>query len=169
MPAEILERRAVAHRPRRKAERVLQDFVRVGTCYGVHRIETHSEAPRHRLADRGEIEQLPHQCRVVGDRIDHLDRHAADLDRGDCVKVDVGRLHRQPAVDSGGPGEDRLGHALRRRAAVGDVVFDAESSSGPPGLWLAERMRPPLAPYLRITQLAAGVERMPPRPTSTLS
>ena len=42
-----------------------------------------------------------------------------------------------------------------------------KSSVGPPGLWLAERMMPPKAWRLRMTFEAAGVERMPPRPTST--
>jgi hypothetical protein len=36
-----------------------------------------------------------------------------------------------------------------------------KSPSGPPGLWLAERMIAPKALRLRTTQLAAGVERMP--------
>jgi hypothetical protein len=43
-----------------------------------------------------------------------------------------------------------------------------KSPSGPPGLWLAERISPPQVPCLRITQDAAGVDRMPPCPTSTL-
>ena len=42
-----------------------------------------------------------------------------------------------------------------------------KSSSGPPGLWLAERMMPPKAARLRITALAAGVDRMPFWPTIT--
>ena len=42
-----------------------------------------------------------------------------------------------------------------------------KSPSGPPGLWLADRMMPPIAPCLRMTQEAAGVESSPPRPTST--
>jgi len=42
-----------------------------------------------------------------------------------------------------------------------------KSPSGPPGLWLAERMIPPLALRSRIMSEAAGVERMPPWPTTT--
>jgi hypothetical protein len=41
-----------------------------------------------------------------------------------------------------------------------------KSSSGPPGLWLAERMMPPKARCLRMTHDIAGVDRMPPCPTS---
>jgi len=33
--------------------------------------------------------------------------------------------------------------------------------------WLADRMMPPLAPCLRITQLTAGVDSMPPCPSIT--
>ena len=40
-----------------------------------------------------------------------------------------------------------------------------KSPSGPPGLWLADRTMPPNAARFLITQLAAGVERMPRRPT----
>ena len=50
--------------------------------------------------------------------------------------------------------------------------FDAlylmpKSPSGPPGLWLADRMMPPKACRTRIRFEAAGVDRMPPRPTTT--
>ena len=42
-----------------------------------------------------------------------------------------------------------------------------KSSSGPPGLWLADSTSPPSAPRVRITLEAAGVDRMPPCPTTT--
>ena len=42
-----------------------------------------------------------------------------------------------------------------------------KSPAGPPGLWLADRMIPPTAPFFRIRLLAAGVDRIPPRPTRT--
>ena len=45
-----------------------------------------------------------------------------------------------------------------------------KSSWGPPGLWLAVRMKPPYAsPPLRvlITADTAGVDNRPPRPTQT--
>ena len=41
-----------------------------------------------------------------------------------------------------------------------------KSASGPPGLWLAERISPPTAPRRRIRWLAAGVESRPARPTT---
>ena len=47
------------------------------------------------------------------------------------------------------------------------LYLTPKSPSGPPGLWLAERMKPPAAPRSRITALAAGVLRIPSRPTST--
>ncbi len=50
--------------------------------------------------------------------------------------------------------------------------FDAlylmpKSPSGPPGLWLADRMMPPKAFLWRMRFEAAGVDRMPPCPTIT--
>ena len=43
-----------------------------------------------------------------------------------------------------------------------------KSPSGPPGLWLADRMMPPWVWYLRITWETAGVDSSPPWPTSAL-
>ena len=77
-------------------------------------------------ADRVEIEQRFHQLGIVGDRIDHLDRHARDLDRADPVEIDVGELTvRYWSIDLGA-GKDRVGDLFRRGAAVADVVLDAE-------------------------------------------
>ena len=50
--------------------------------------------------------------------------------------------------------------------------FDAlylmpKSPSGPPGLWLADRMMPPNAFLCRMRFDAAGVDRIPPCPTIT--
>ena len=42
------------------------------------------------------------------------------------------------------------------------LIFTPKSPSGPPGLWLAERMMPAAAAWRRIRFDAAGVERMPP-------
>ena len=42
-----------------------------------------------------------------------------------------------------------------------------KSPSGPPGLWLADRMIAPKARARGSTQLAAGVDKMPARPTRT--
>jgi hypothetical protein len=47
------------------------------------------------------------------------------------------------------------------------VELDAEIAVGPPGLWLADRMIAPKAARGATTQLAAGVDRMPARPTRT--
>src|SRR3546814_7095329 len=44
---------------------------------------------------------------------------------------------------------------------AGMLYLRPKSPSGPPGLWLAERMRPPSVLRARITAEAAGVDRMP--------
>jgi hypothetical protein len=47
------------------------------------------------------------------------------------------------------------------------LYFIPKSPSGPPGLWLADRMIPPSAPRWRIRFEAAGVDKSPPCPTIT--
>ncbi len=49
----------------------------------------------------------------------------------------------------------------------GVLNFTPKSSSGPPGLWLADKMMPPSVLRRRIRCEAAGVERMAPCPTMT--
>ena len=44
-----------------------------------------------------------------------------------------------------------------------------KSSSGPAGLWLADKMIPPKVAYFLMMCDAAGVDNMPPCPTSTLA
>ena len=45
-------------------------------------------------ADRVEVEQRPHQRRVVLDGIDDLDHGVADLGLAERVEIDVGRVER---------------------------------------------------------------------------
>jgi hypothetical protein len=67
-------------------------------------------------------------------RIDDLDRQLADLALPDRVEIDRCRVDDAILVDRRGPGIDRLGHLLRRRPAVGDIVFDAEIFVRPAGI-----------------------------------
>ncbi len=118
---------------------------------------------------RVEIEQRLHQRGIVGDRVDDLDGHVARLLRADAAEVDVGRVLDQIAVEHLGPREHRIGDLLRRRAAIADIVLDAEIAVRPAGIVAGRRgSRPPNALWWRMTWLAAGVESRPPCPTSTL-
>ncbi len=77
-----------------------------------------------------------HQLCIVADRIDYLDRHPGrhrrffdhiDVDHADIrdlVAVEIARVLR----------EDRVGDLLRRRAAIADIVFDAEILVRPAGI-----------------------------------
>ena len=47
---------------------------------------------RNSVGDLVEIDQLLHQLRVIGDGIDHLDRHVADLGFADAAEIDVRRI-----------------------------------------------------------------------------
>ena len=124
--AEIRQRHEVARRALRRAEPVFQDLLGIGAGHGVHGVERHAEAALEHRADRVEIEQRLHQFGIVGDRIDHLDRHAARLDGADRVEVDRADVGDLVARDRLGAGEDRVGDLFRRRAAIADIVLDAE-------------------------------------------
>ena len=134
MPAKILQRGAILHRARRKAEALFQNLMCVRPGDGVHGVKAHGQAARHRRADGVEIEQAFHQRGIIGHRIDHLHAQPADLRGADRVEINVRRLHRAPLRDGGGALIDRLGHALGRGAAIGDVIFDAEIFLRPAGI-----------------------------------
>ena len=57
MPAEIRQRHEIARSAFRRAEPVLQYFLRVGPGHGMHGVEAHAEARLEFRADRVEIEQ----------------------------------------------------------------------------------------------------------------
>ena len=117
---------AVADGAGGRAQAVLEDLGGVGAGDGVHGVEGHGEAALEHRADRGEVEQRLHQLGVVGDRVDDLDGHAAEVAGADRVEVDVGGVEDAVFGDGFRAGVDRLGDLLRRRAAVADVVLDAE-------------------------------------------
>jgi hypothetical protein len=130
--AEVRQRIAVHDRPGRGAEAALQDVAGIGARDGVHRIEAHAEAARpQQVADAVEVEQLFHQRGIVGDRVDDLDRHVAHLRGALAGEVDWPLAEDAEAIDLAGPGVDRVGQRFRRRAAVGDVVLDAEIALRP--------------------------------------
>ena len=105
----------------------LEDRLGIRAGDGVHRVEGQAEAAGEQGAQRVEVEQLAHQRGVVGHRVDHLDRHRAELLRADAAEVDVGRVERCRIRRSAQCLRvDRVGDLLRRRAAVGGVELDAE-------------------------------------------
>ncbi|PAV92438.1 hypothetical protein WR25_05777 [Diploscapter pachys] len=89
MAAEILQRRAVAHRALGEAQTVFEDFGRIGAGNRAHRVECHGQAGG---TNGVEVEQPLHQGGIIGDRIDDLDGHIADLRFADRVEVDVRRV-----------------------------------------------------------------------------
>ena len=93
-------------------------------------------------ADRVEIEQRPHQRGIIGDGIDDLDARAVDRDLAERVEIDVARVDRLVGRDRFRAREDRVGDLLRRRAAVADIVFDAEIAVGAAGI-MARRQDDP--------------------------
>ncbi len=167
--AEVRQRLAVHHGPVRRAESSLEDLVGVRARDGVHRVEQHAEpAAGEQRAQGVEVEQSLHERGVVRDGIDHLHAHVAQRVLAVAVERHVRRVDRM-----------RYSEISRVRVAIADVTCSGagppfarlyltpKSPLGPPGLWLADRMIPPFALRSRITHDAAGVDRMPPRPTST--
>jgi hypothetical protein len=129
--AEVGERRAVDHRAARRAEPPLEDLHRVRPRDGVHRVEAE---PERRPAvgagdeppDRREVEQPLHERRVVGHRVDHLDRHGPHGVRAQRVERRVGRVERAVLGEGARARGHRVGERLGRGAAVAEVVLDAE-------------------------------------------
>ena len=132
--AEVGGGHGIDHAASRGAEVVDQDRSRVGAGDGVHRIEAQAQPAGDGRADEVEVEQRAHQRVVVGDGIDHLDGHRAQFPRAEVVEVDVGRVQRPEAGDRLGAGVDGVGDRLGRRAAVVDVVLDAEVAVRPAGI-----------------------------------
>lgn len=81
-----------------------------------------------------EVEQLGHERLVVGDGIDDLDRRIGDRRGADRRQVDIRRIGNAVAVDRLGAGVDRVGYLFRRRAAIADIVLDAEVAFGTAGI-----------------------------------
>ena len=123
--------------------------------------------PANMRADGREVEQGRHQRLVVGDRIEHLDRHPADLGGADAVEVEVGRVQGPVFADGLGAGEDRVGDLLRRRAAIADIVLDAEIAVRPAGIVAGGEDDAAEGLAAADHAEAAGVESRPPWPTST--
>ena len=126
MMAKVRQGRAVHHRALRRAEPLFENLDRIGTSHRAHRIEGEGESVRNLRADRGEIEQAFHQVGIGGDGIDHIDSHAAQRGRADRVEINVGGVEDLVAFYRQGALDDRVGHFFRRRAAIADIIFDAE-------------------------------------------
>jgi hypothetical protein len=130
-------------------ERALEDrsWHRVRSPRSSRRRRHGEAARRSERADRIEVEELLHQLGIVGDRIDHLDRHPLERGGADRVEIDIGASAILLEIDPWS------------RAKIASVIFSGagpplpilylmpKSSVGPPGLWLAERMMPPKALY----------------------
>ena len=130
--AEVLQRLAVDHRAGGRAELALEDGARVRPAHRAHGVEAHAVAGGEPGAHGVEVEELLHQLGVVGDRVDHLDRHAAERARAERVEVDVlARVFDAVLGNLQAARVDRLGELLRGGAAVRCVVFDAEVALRP--------------------------------------
>ena len=132
--AEILQRDAVHHRALGGAQAMLQDLHRIGAGDRVHGVEFHAEPRLEGGPDGLEVEQAFHQLGIVGDRVEDLHHHLAQLGLADLVQIQIGGLQDAVLVDHLGPGIDGLGDGLRRGAARRNIVLDAEILGGAAGI-----------------------------------
>ncbi len=132
--AKILQWSCVAHRASCKTKAAFKYLPGIGAGHCMHGIEGHRHPLFHGLADRGKGKQLLHQVSVIGHRVDHLYRHLPHRDTADGIKVNVGRVDIEPAVNLQRTRMDCTGNAFRSRAAIGDIVLDAEILVRPAGI-----------------------------------
>ena len=126
MAAEIGQRRAVDDRAGARLEFALEDRMSIGAGDRMQAVEAHAKPGGEQGADGVEVEQGLHQRQILRHRVDHLDRHALDLDRPKTVDVDVRSVRDLVGRDRFALGEDCLGDVLRRRTAGADIIFDPE-------------------------------------------
>ena len=128
--AEVFQRYAIDDAALRRAQHAFQDGPRIRAGDGVHAVKADAQAAREQGADGVEVEQLLHQFRVVENRIDHFDRHLLDARQSRRIEVDVGRVADAVFGDGLRARKHGFGDLFRRRAAIGDVVLDAEIAIG---------------------------------------
>ena len=128
--AEVFQRHAIDDAALRRAQHAFQDGRRIRAGNGVHAVKADAQAAREQGADGVEVEQLLHQFRVVENRIDHFDRHLLDARQSRRIEVDVGRIADAVLGDGLRARKHGLGDLFRCRAAIGDVVLDAEIAIG---------------------------------------
>ncbi len=126
MSAEIGQGIAIDDASLRRAQRLFQDRARIRAGDRRHGVEFDRQAGAESLADAVEVEQRLHQRAIICDAVDDLDAQGADLRFTEPVDIDVFRLDDLEGCDLARAGVDRLGDLLGRRAAVGDIIFDAK-------------------------------------------
>ena len=117
-----------------RAQPALEDLARIGAGDRAHRVEAQPEAAAKQVAQPVEIEHPLHQLGIIGDRVDDRDPHAAERAVADPVERHRRCLDRRISRDLLGAAPDRIGHPLGRRAAIGDIEFDAEIAVGAAGV-----------------------------------
>ncbi len=128
--AEIGQGHAVDHRARGRAQPAFENLPGIGSGHRVHGIEAQAKAAADQFAYRGEIEQRFHEFGIVGHRVDDFHAHVAERMAARAVEIDRRRIDDAIARQRAAAGENSVGDLLRRRAAVGGVVLDAEIALG---------------------------------------
>ena len=106
----------------------------VRACDGVHRVEAHPKAGAEQRAQSFEVEQRLHDRGVIRERIDDDDLCIAEVEAAFALEVYVRVIERAVIGDLKRLFVDARGDALRRGAAVANVVLDAEVGIHPTGI-----------------------------------
>ena len=133
-PAKIGQGDGVDHCAPGRTQTVFKNFNGIGPSDRVHRIHPHAKTALKERADGGEVKKALHQRGIIGHRVDHIDNHIADVLASDQSKIRI--LPLPDAILGHGRGAriDRLGHALRRGAAIGHVELDPKILLKPAGV-----------------------------------
>ena len=144
--AEVFQGCAVAHASRRCTQQPLEQASGVGPGDGMHGVKGQREVAADQIADLIEVEQLLHQGDEIVDAVDHLHLHRADAVQTRGIQGDRCGLNNRVLLQGLGALEHRISEGGGGGPTVGAVDLDAEVTvRHHPGLWLAERMMPPMA------------------------
>ena len=112
----------------------LKNRLGIGAAHRRHGVKAQAKTTLKQTADGTEIKAATQHLCVIMDRVndfDHRTQHAvlAQVREGNRVADRLAiSMHQLAAL------KHRLGQVFRRRAAIGDVVFDAKVSVWPPGV-----------------------------------
>ena len=72
--AEIGLRLSVHHSACGRAEAIFKNGFSIGPCHGAQGVEAHAESGAKQMGNAVEVDEAFHQLRIIGHRIDDLDR-----------------------------------------------------------------------------------------------
>ena len=129
---EVRQRRAIDHRPARRAQTLLENRVRVWASHRVHRVEAHTEVrPCQLFGNQVKIEQRFEQFGVVRNRVDDADDHRTNTRFAEATEIDICRIGNPVRRNGLGPGKHAIGKNFVGRPAIAQIVLETKVTLGP--------------------------------------